>query len=128
MLNVWSDFVLKLKTKYIFFFRNIFLALVHESQSVSITWYPSTAAQSSIKTVNQGVHEMPVGDRAEAFDEITMGQDDQTKIVNSIERLTLADQVQCTGNQAVTQGMIELAEIRNYYQANKMLSSADEIH
>ena len=71
---------------------------------------------------------MPVGDRAEAFDEITMGQDDQTKIVNSIERLTLADQVQCTGNQAVTQGMIELAEIRNYYQANKMLSSADEIH
>ena len=71
---------------------------------------------------------MSVGNRAEAFHEITVGQDDQTKIVNSMERLTLADQVQCMGNQAVTQGLTELAEVRNDYQANKMFSSADDVH
>ena len=35
---------------------------------------------------------MSISDRAEAFDEITVGQDYQTKFVNSMERLTLADQ------------------------------------
>ena len=35
---------------------------------------------------------MSASDRGEAFDEITVGQDDQTKIINSMERLTLADQ------------------------------------
>ena len=59
----------------------------------SITWYPSAATQSSIKAGNQIVHKMSVGDRAEAFDEITVGQDDETKIVNSMERLTLVNQV-----------------------------------
>ena len=55
-----------------------------------------------------------------------MGQDDQTKIVKSMERwLTLADQFQCMGNQAVTQGLTELAEVKNDYQTNKMFSSAD---
>ena len=54
---------------------------------------------------------MSVSDRAEAFDEITVGQDDQAKIVNSMERLTLADQFQCMGNQVVTQGLTELAEV-----------------
>ena len=63
---------------------------------------------------------MSVSDGAEAFDEIAVGQDDQAKIVNSIERLTLADQFQCMGNQAVTQGLTELAEVRNDYEANKM--------
>ena len=57
-----------------------------------------------------------------------MGQDDQTKIVSSMESLTLADQFQCMGNQAVTQELTELAEVRNYYQANKMFSSADDVH
>ena len=58
-----------------------------------------------------------------------MGQDDQTKIVKSMERwLTLADQFQCMGNQAVTQGLTELVEVRNNYQANKMFSSADDVH
>ena len=71
---------------------------------------------------------MSVGNRAEGFHEITVGQDDQTKIVNSMERLSLADQVQCMGNQAVTQGLTELAEVRNDYQANKMFSSADDVH
>ena len=55
-----------------------------------------------------------------------MGQDDQTKIVSNMERLTLADQ--CMGNQAVTQELTELAEIRNDYQTNKMFSSADDVH
>ena len=68
---------------------------------------------------------MLVSDRAEAFDETAVGQDDQTKIVNSMERLTLADQFQCMGNQAVTQGLTELAEVKNDYQTNKMFSSAD---
>ena len=45
---------------------------------------------------------MSVSDRAEAFDETAVRQDDQTKIVNSMERLTLADQFHCMGNQAVT--------------------------
>ena len=57
-----------------------------------------------------------------------MGQDDQTKIVSSMERLTLADQFQCMGNQAVTRRLTELAEVRNDYQANKMFSSADDVH
>ena len=48
---------------------------------------------------------MSVSDRAEAFDEITVRQDDQFKIVNSKKRLTLADEFQCMGNQAVTQGL-----------------------
>ena len=72
---------------------------------------------------------MSVSDRAEAFDEITVGQDDQTKIVNSTERwLALADLFQCMGNEAVTQGPTELVEVRNNYQANKMFSSADDVH
>ena len=72
---------------------------------------------------------MSVSDRAEAFDEITVGQDDQTKIVNSMKRwLTLADLFQCMGNEAVTQGPTELVEVRNNYQANKMFSSADDVH
>ena len=41
---------------------------------------------------------MSVSDTAEAFDEITLEQYDQTKIVNSMERLSLADQFQCMGN------------------------------
>ena len=41
---------------------------------------------------------MLVSDRAEVFDETAVGQDDQTKIVNSIERLTFADQFHCMGN------------------------------
>ena len=45
-----------------------------------------------------------------------------------MEKLTLADQFHCMGNQAVTQGLTELAEIRNDYQANKMFSSADDVH
>ena len=32
------------------------------------------------------------------------------------------------GNQAVTQGLTELVEVRNNYQANKMFSSADDVH
>ena len=32
------------------------------------------------------------------------------------------------GNQAITQGLTELAEVRNDYQANKMFSSADDVH
>ena len=48
---------------------------------------------------------MSVSDRAEAFDEITVGQDDQFKIVNSKKRLTLADEFQCMGDQAVIQGL-----------------------
>ena len=48
---------------------------------------------------------MSVSDRAEAFDEIAVGQDDQFKIVNSKKRLTLADEFQCMGNQAVIQGL-----------------------
>ena len=32
------------------------------------------------------------------------------------------------GNQAVTQGLTELVEVRNNYQANKMFSSADNVH
>ena len=71
---------------------------------------------------------MSVSDRAEAFDEIAVGQDDQAKIVNSMERLTLADQFQCMGNQAVTQGLTQLAEVRNDYRANKMFQSADDVH
>ena len=71
---------------------------------------------------------MSVSDRAEAFDEITVGQDHQTKIVNSMEKLTLADQFQCMGNQAVNQGLTELAKVRNDYQANKMFSSVDDDH
>ena len=71
---------------------------------------------------------MSVSDRAEVFDETTVGQDDQTKIVNSMEKLTLADQVQCMGNQAVTQELTELAEVRNDYQAKKMFSRADDVH
>ena len=71
---------------------------------------------------------MSVSDRAEAFDETAVGQDDQTKIVNSMERLTLADQFHCMGNQAVTQGLTELAEVRNDYQANKMLSISNDAH
>ena len=71
----------------------------------SITWYPSAAIQSSIKSGSQNVHKVSVSDRTEAFDEITVGQDDQIKIVNSKKRLTLADQFQCVGNQAVTQGL-----------------------
>ena len=63
---------------------------------------------------------MSVSDGAETFDEIAVGQDDQAKIVNSMERLTLADQFQCMGNQAITQGLTELAEVRNDYEANKM--------
>ena len=51
---------------------------------------------------------MLVSDRAEAFDEITVGQVDQTKIFNGMERFTLADQFQRMGNQAVTQGLTEL--------------------
>ena len=58
----------------------------------SITWYPSAATQSSIKGGNQIVHKMSISDRAEAFDEITVGKDYQTEFVNSMERLTLADQ------------------------------------
>ena len=57
-----------------------------------------------------------------------MGQDNQTKIVNSMERLTLADQFHCMGNQAVTQGLTELAEVKNDCQTNKMFSSADDVH
>ena len=57
---------------------------------------------------NQTVHKMLVSDRAEAFDEITVGQVDQTKIFNGMERFTLADQFQRMGNQAVTQGLTEL--------------------
>ena len=45
-----------------------------------------------------------------------------------MERLTLADQFHYMGNQAVTQGLTELAEIRNDYQANKMFSNADDVH
>ena len=71
---------------------------------------------------------MSVSDRAETFDETTLGQDDQTKIVNSMERLTLADQFHCMENQAVTQGLTELAEVKNNYQTNKMFSSADDVH
>ena len=71
---------------------------------------------------------MSVSDRAEAFDEMTVGQDNQTKIVNSMERLTLADQFHFMGNQAVTQGLTELAEVKNDYQTNKMFSSADDFH
>ena len=71
---------------------------------------------------------MSVSDRAEAFDETAVRQDDQTKIVNSMERLTLADQFHFMGNQAVTQGLTELAEVKNDYQANKMFSSADDVH
>ena len=55
---------------------------------------------------------MLVSDRAEAFDETAVGQDDQTKIVNSMERLTLADQFHFMENQAVTQGLTELAEVK----------------
>ena len=80
----------------------------------SITWYPSAATQSSIKACNQIVHKMSVSDRAEAFDEMTVGQDNQTKIVNSMERLTLADQFHCMGNQAVTQGLTELVEVKKW--------------
>ena len=94
----------------------------------SINWYPSAATQSSVKAGNQIVHKMWISDRAEAFDGITVGQDDQTKIVNSMENLTLADQCQCMGNQAVTQGLTELAEVRNDYQVNKMFTSADDVH
>ena len=71
---------------------------------------------------------MSVSDRAEAFHETAVGQDDQTKIVKSMERLTLADQFHCMGNQAVTQGLTELAEVKNDYQSNKMFSSADDVH
>ena len=71
---------------------------------------------------------MSVSDRTVAFDEITVGQGDHTKIVNSLERLTLADQFHCMGNQAVTQGLTELAEVRNDYQANKMLSISNDVH
>ena len=52
----------------------------------------------------------------------------KTEIVNSMERLTLADQFQCMGNQAVTRRLTELAEVKNDYQANKMFSSADDVH
>ena len=45
-----------------------------------------------------------------------------------MERLTLADQFHYMGNQAVTQELTELAEIRNDYQANKMFSNADDVH
>ena len=94
----------------------------------SINWYPSAATQSSVKAGNQIVHKMWISDTAEAFDGITVGQDDQTKIDNSMENLTLADQCQYMGNQAVTQGVTELAEVRNDYQANKMFTSADDVH
>ena len=55
---------------------------------------------------------MSVSDTAKAFNETAVGQDDQTKIVNSMERLTLADQFHCVRNQAVTQGLTELAEVK----------------
>ena len=71
---------------------------------------------------------MSVSDRAEAFDEITVGQDDHTKIVNSMECLTLTDQFQYMGNEAVSQGLTELAEVKNDYQAYKMFSSEDDVH
>ena len=71
---------------------------------------------------------MSVSDRAEAFDETAVGQVDQTKIVNSMERLTLADQFHCMENPAVTQGLTQLGEVKNSYQTNKMLSSADHFH
>ena len=44
------------------------------------------------------------------------------------KRLTLADQFHCMGNQAVTQGLTELGEVKNDYQTNKMFSSADDVH
>ena len=71
---------------------------------------------------------MSVSDRAEAFEETSVGQVDQTKIINSMERLTLADQFHCMEIPAVTQGLTELAEVKNDYQTNMMCSSADDFH
>ena len=45
---------------------------------------------------------MSFNDRAEADDGITVGQDNENKILNSVERLTLVDQSQCLRNHAVT--------------------------
>ena len=53
---------------------------------------------------------MSISDRAEAVDGIMKGKDYQTKAVNSREKLTLADQFQCMGNQVVTHGLTELVE------------------
>ena len=55
---------------------------------------------------------MSVSDRVETFDETTVGKDDQTKIVNSMESFTLAGQFHFMENQAVTQGLAELAEVK----------------
>ena len=55
---------------------------------------------------------MSVSDRVETFDETTVGKDDQTKIVNSMESFTLADQFHFMENQAVTRGLAELAEVK----------------
>ena len=52
----------------------------------------------------------------------------QWDIINNMEKLNLADQCQCMGNQAVNHGLTELSEVRNDCEANKMFSSVDNVH
>ena len=57
------------------------------------------------KLVIKLVEKMSASDGTETPGGITVERDNQTKIVNCIGRLTLADQFQCMGNQSVTYGL-----------------------
>ena len=51
------------------------------------------------------MEKMSASDWTETAGEITVEPDNQTKIVNCMGRLSLADQSQCMGNQSVTYGL-----------------------
>ena len=72
---------------------------------------------------------MSFNDRTEADDGITVGQDDENKILNSVERLTLVDQSQCMGNQAVTIWLWESERlwIRQNFLKYRWYSSAEQL-
>ena len=53
------------------------------------------------------MEKMSASDGTETPGGITVERDNQTKIVNCMGRLTLADQSQCMGNQSVTYGLPE---------------------
>ena len=51
------------------------------------------------------MEKMSASDWTETAGGITVEPDNQTKIVNCMGRLSLADQSQCMGNQSVTYGL-----------------------
>lgn len=58
------------------------------------------------------MEKMSASDGTETSGGITVKRDNQTKIVNCIGRLTLADQFQCMGNQSVTYGLSGWQDVR----------------